>query len=156
MLNLKEQLFVKEYIINTGNAFQAALKAGYSKQTAKHAYEWMEKTPLNPTEKRHLPYKPELKAAIDAELKKIDSAKTADAKEVMEYLTSVMRKESLSKEIVIVSDADRSLTAQEVERTPTEKEALDAAKQLSKVLGMDVQNINMNADMDLNITVNRE
>lgn len=156
MLNLKEQLFVKEYIINKGNAYQAALRAGYSKNTASHATEWLEKTPTNPDEKRHLPYKPELKAAIDAELKKIDSAKTADAKEVMEYLTSVMRKESLSSEIVVVTGADRSLEAREIERTPTEKEALDAAKQLSKVLGMDVQNINMNADMDLNITVNRE
>ena len=28
-LNEKEKLFAKEYVINKGNAYQAALKAGY-------------------------------------------------------------------------------------------------------------------------------
>lgn len=156
MLNLKEKLFAKEYIINKGNAYQAALKAGYSKETARNAGEWLDKTRTDSDKKRHLPYKPDLREYIDAELKKIDSAKTADAKEIMEYLTSVLRKESESEDVIILQNDDRSTFPSTVRRRPTEKEALDATKQLSKILGLETQNVNMNADMDLNITVNRE
>lgn len=35
MLNVKQQAFSDEYIINGGNATQAALKAGYSERTAR-------------------------------------------------------------------------------------------------------------------------
>ena len=57
-MDVRERLFVKEYIINKGNACQAALKAGYAKRTAEQAYNWLEETPINSTKKRHLPYKP--------------------------------------------------------------------------------------------------
>ena len=69
-LTQRQQRFVDEYIIS-GNATQAAIKAGYSKKTAK----------------------PYLKAAIEKRNAEIQSEKTADMTEVMEYLTSVMRGE---------------------------------------------------------------
>lgn len=78
-LTLKQQRFVDEYIIS-GNATQAAIKAGYSKKTAKQSG----------AENLAKPY---LKAAIEKRNAEIQSEKTADMTEVMEYLTSVMRGE---------------------------------------------------------------
>ena len=78
-LTQKQQRFVDEYIIS-GNATQAAIKAGYSKKTAKQMG----------TENLA---KPIIKAEIDRRNDEIKSAKTADMQEVMEYLASVMRGE---------------------------------------------------------------
>ena len=78
-LTQKQQRFVDEYIIS-GNATQAAIKAGYSKKTAKQMG----------TENLA---KPIIKAELDRRNAEIKSAKTDDMQEVMEYLASVMRGE---------------------------------------------------------------
>lgn len=78
-LTQKQQRFVDEYII-LGNATQAAIKAGYSKKTAKQMG----------TENLA---KPIVKTAIEKRNEEIKSEKTADMTEVMEYLSSVMRGE---------------------------------------------------------------
>lgn len=78
-LTQKQRRFIDEYIIS-GNATQAAIKAGYSKKTARKIGQ------ENLT-------KPDIKAAIDKRNAEIRSEKTADMTEVMEYLTSVMRGE---------------------------------------------------------------
>ena len=78
-LTQKQQRFVDEYIIS-GNATQAAIKAGHSKKTAA----------VTATENLR---KPNIKAAIEKRNAEIQSEKTADMTEVMEYLTSVMRGE---------------------------------------------------------------
>lgn len=75
----KQRRFIDEYIIS-GNATQAAIKAGYSKKTARKIGQ------ENLT-------KPDIKAAIEKRNAEIRSEKTADMTEVMEYLTSVMRGE---------------------------------------------------------------
>ena len=78
-LTQKQQRFVDEYIIS-GNATQAAIKAGYSKRSAQQ------------TGAENL-LKPVIKAELDRRNAEIKSAKTADMQEVMEYLASVMRGE---------------------------------------------------------------
>ena len=151
-MNLKERAFVNEYIINGGNAYQAALKAGYARSTAKHAYQWLEdETKINQT--RRLPYKPFLREAIDERLKEIEDAKIADATEVMQYLTSVVRKESRSQVVVVEGVGEGCSEARLVEKPPDEREALDAAKTLAKIYGLEKNNLNVNADMDLNISI---
>ena len=143
MLNSKEKSFATEYIINKGNAFQAALAAGYSKSTAKYAYEWLTETLLNSTNKRHLPFKPELKKYIDEQLEKIESAKIADAKEVMEYLTSVMRGESKSEIVVIEGISEGCSEAKTMQKAPDEKEKLKAADSLAKILGISKEKLDV-------------
>ena len=150
-MNPKEKAFVNEYIINGGNAYQAALKAGYSRNTAGHASEWLDKTPTNPDGKRHLPYKPYLREAIDARLKEIEDAKIADAKEVMRYLTSVVRKESRSQVIVIEGVGEGCTKARLMEKPPDEREALDAAKTLAKIFGLEKNNMNVLAEVGVQI-----
>lgn len=138
-LNAKEQLFAKEYIINKGNTFQAALKAGYKEKTAKTAYEWLLETLPNPTAKRHLPYKAELAAEIQAELDRIHSEKSADAKEVIEFLTAVMRGEHTEQILKLVGDGVQEIDDIDVGA----KERLKAAELLGKTLSMFTDKINM-------------
>ena len=151
VMNPKEKAFVNEYIINGGNAYQAALKAGYSRSTAKHAYEWLTKTSPNVTESRYLPCKPYLREAIDARLKEIEDAKIANATEVMQYLTSVVRKEARSRVIVVEGTGDGCSKARLVEKPPDEREALDAAKTLAKIFGLEKNNMNVLAEVGVQI-----
>lgn len=138
-LNTREQLFAKEYIINSGNAYQAALKAGYKKKTAKTAYEWLLETLPNPTAKRHLPYKPELAAEIQAELDRIKSEKTADATEVLEFLTSIMRGEKTEQTLRLVGDGVQTIDDIDVNA----KERLKAAELLGKTMGIFTDKLNI-------------
>lgn len=78
-LTLKQQRFADEYIIS-GNATEAAIKAGYSKRTARSIGQ------ENLT-------KPDIKTYIDGRLEALQSEKVADQQEIMEFLTSVMRGE---------------------------------------------------------------
>lgn len=78
-LTTKQQKFCNEYI-KSGNAKDAATKAGYSPKTAYS----IGNENLN---------KPELKAYIEKRLKQLESEKIAGAREVLEYLSSVMRGE---------------------------------------------------------------
>lgn len=73
-LTVKQQKFCDEYI-KSGNAAEAALKAGYSNRTAYSIGNENLK-------------KPELKKYIEDELKQLESAKLATAQETLEYLTS--------------------------------------------------------------------
>ncbi|QNQ80795.1 terminase small subunit [Lactobacillus sp. PV034] len=78
-LTIKQQKFCDEYI-KCGNAKEAAIKAGYSPKTAYSIGNENLK-------------KPELKAYIEKQMKKLESEKIAGAREVLEYLSSVMRGE---------------------------------------------------------------
>lgn len=74
-LTQKQQRFVDEYLIS-GNATQAAIKAGYSKKTARKIGQ------ENLT-------KPDIKAKIDKRNAEIESEKIMTMKEVMQRLTAV-------------------------------------------------------------------
>ncbi|KLD54788.1 terminase [Limosilactobacillus fermentum] len=84
-LTLKQQRFVDEYIIS-GNATQAAIKAGYSKKTAKQMG----------TENLA---KPIIKAELDRRNAEIQSAKTMDMQEVMELLAAMGRGETTEETV---------------------------------------------------------
>ena len=103
----------------------------------------MTETLLNSTNKRHLPFKPELKKYIDEQLEKIESAKIADAKEVMEYLTSVMRGESKSEIVVIEGIGEGCSEAKTMQKAPDEKEKLKAADSLAKILGISKEKLDV-------------
>ncbi len=82
-LTAKQMLFCDEYI-KSGNAKDAAIKAGYSPRTAKSIGQ------ENLT-------KPDLKSYIDAKMAEIESHKIADAKEVLEFYTRVLRDEEIEE-----------------------------------------------------------
>ena len=86
-LTIKQQRFADEYIIS-GNATDAAIKAGYAKRAAyQQGAENLKK--------------PHIKTYIDERLEAINSAKIADQTEVLQYLTAVMRGETAATEVVV-------------------------------------------------------
>lgn len=125
----KQRKFCDEYLIS-GNATDAAIKAGYSPKTAKQ------------TGSENLS-KPDLKSYIEAELEKLHSAKIADAEEVMKYLTSVMRGETKATEIVTEFIGDGVSEARLMEKEPSEKERLKAAELIGKRYGLFTEKVDM-------------
>lgn len=73
---------------------------------------------------------------INKQLEKISSEKIADAKEVMEYLTTVLRGESQSEIVVIEGTGDGCSDARRMNKAPDEKEKLKAAELLGKRYGL--------------------
>lgn len=78
---------------------------------------------------------------IDEQLEKISSEKIADAKEVMEYLTSVLRGESKSEIVVVEGCGEGYSSAVHIDKTPDEKERLKAAELLGKRYGIFKDNV---------------
>lgn len=85
----------------------------------------------------------DVKSYIETQLEKISSAKTADAQEVMEYLTSVLRGESQSTICVTVGTGEGCSEAQLIEKPPDERERLKAAELLGKRYGLYTDKIDM-------------
>lgn len=110
----KQRKFCDEYLIS-GNATDAAIKAGYSSKTAKQ------------TGSENLA-KPDLKAYIETELEKLHSAKIADAQEVLEYLTAVMRGQHTEQVLKLVGDGIQTIADIDV----SAKERLKAAELIGK------------------------
>lgn len=117
-LTLKQKKFADEYIIS-GNATDAAKKAGYSEKTA------------NRIATENLS-KPVIKLYIDQRIKELDDKKIAKQEEVLRYLTSVLRGESKSAIVVVEGCGDGYSEARTVKKTPDEKERLKAAELLGK------------------------
>lgn len=89
---------------------------------------------------------------INKQLEKISSEKIADAKEVMEYLTSVLRGESQSEIIVIEGTGDGCSDARRMNKAPDEKEKLKAAELLGKRYGLFTDKVEVDGNAKVVIT----
>lgn len=114
----KQKRFCDEYLIDTDGA-KAAIRAGYSERSAKQIAS-------------ELLTKPDLRAYIDERLSEMQSKTIADATEVMQYLTSVLRGESQSSVLAMCGDGCQEV----IEKAPDEKEKLKAAELLAKRYGL--------------------
>lgn len=112
-LTAKQRLFADEYI-KSGNAMQSAIKAGYSEKYAKSSSAKMLENVG-------------IKSYIDAKMAEIESHKIADAKEVLQFYTRVLREEETEE--VALSTSDDVVT---IEKKPSLKDRLNAAKELMK------------------------
>ena len=138
-LTIKQQRFADEYIIS-GNATDAAIKAGYAKKAAyQQGAENLKK--------------PHIKTYIDERLEAINSAKIADQTEVLQYLTAVMRGETQSAVVVVEGEGDGVSCARLLDKTPDEKEKLKAAELLGKRYGAFIDKVEVGADLELNVKV---
>ena len=113
---------------------QAAIRAGYSESTAKNACYWVNQEADAKQVKagRKSQYKPELAAYINEQLEQMHSKLTADAQEVVEYLSRVLRGQSRSHVLHFVGDGVQEI----IEKPPDEKERLKAAELLGKRYGL--------------------
>lgn len=118
----KQKRFCEEYLIDC-NGTQAAIRAGYSKKTARQMANL-------------LLTKVDIREYIDSLLKEIHSQKVATAAEVMEYLTSVQRGESQSAYITVEGIGEGCSQTVITMKTPDEKDRLKAAELLGKCYGI--------------------
>lgn len=95
----------------------------------------------------------DVKNYIADRMEEIHNEKTADAQEVIEYLTSVLRGESTAQEIVVEGTGDGCSEARTMEKAPSEKERLKAAELLGKRYSLFTDKVETDVDMDLNITI---
>ena len=95
-MNAKQRKFADEYLIDC-NATQAAIRAGYNEKTAYSQGQRMLKNV-------------EVKAYIDEQLERLHNEKTADAQEVLEYLTAVMRGQHTEQTLQLVGDGVQTIT----------------------------------------------
>ena len=104
-----------DYYIQCGNATEAAIKAGYSKKTAKQIG----------TENLA---KPVLKSYIDEQLEIMHNERQADAAEVLEFLTAIMRGEHTEQTLIGIGEGAQSI----IEIDVGAKDRLKAAELLGK------------------------
>ncbi len=138
-LTAKQQRFCDEYLIDL-NATQAAIRAGYSKKTA------------NRIGTENLS-KPVIKEYIEKRMAEKEAALIANQDEVLKYLTSVLRGQSKSTEIVIEGLGDGSTKARKMEKEPSEKDKLKAAELLGKRYGLYTEKVEEKVDMELNVNI---
>jgi len=121
-LNDRQKRFCEEYIIDS-NASQAAIRAGYSSRTANRVGPRLLKNP-------------EVKKYLNQLMQEVRSENIADASEVLNYLTSVLRGESSSEIVVVEGVGEGCSSARRVSKAPDEKERLKAAELLGKRYGI--------------------
>lgn len=121
----KQKIFADEYLIDL-NATRAY----------KAAYPRVKKDNVAATNGGRMLRNAEVKKYIDEQLEKMHNEKTADAQEVLEYLTAVLRGESSAEEIVVEGCGDGYSEAKIMEKGPSEKERLKAAELLGKRFGL--------------------
>lgn len=126
-LTPKQQAFC-DYYIETGNATEAAMKAGYSRKTAKSIGQ------ENLT-------KPDLKEYIDARLKQKESERIASQDEVLQFLTSVLRGE-ITEEFPVSAPGNFQI----VDKHPSVHDRTKAAELLGKRYRIWTDNVDINAN----------
>nr|DAR17848.1 MAG TPA: Terminase small subunit [Caudoviricetes sp.] len=122
-LTEKQTKFVDYYIETGGNAAEAARRAGYAEKTCRSIGQ------ENLT-------KPDIKSAIDGRLAELKSQRTADATEVLEYLTSVLRGQQEDETIVVEGVGDGCSRAKRMNVKVATRDRNKAAELLGRVYGI--------------------
>ena len=130
-MNEKQKRFCDEYLIDC-NATQAAIRAGYSPKTAYAIGEQNLK-------------KLELKAYINEQLEQLHNKKTADAQEVLEYLTAVMRGEHTEQVLRLAGNGVQEISDINV----SAKDRIKAAEMLAKRYGLLVDKVSLQDDSEI-------
>ena len=118
-LTEKQKLFADEYI-KSGNATQSYIKAGYKVKSEKVAG----------VNAARMLGNARVKSYIDGKLAEIESHKIADAKEVLQYLTRVLRGEETEQ----VPD---NVNGGTIERKPLIRDRTAAAREIMKRYPLD-------------------
>nr|WP_239475632.1 terminase small subunit [Megasphaera elsdenii] len=114
----KQKRFI-DYYIETGNASEAARRAGYSEKIA------------NRIGTENLS-KPVIKEAITVRLKALEDKRIAKADEVMQFLSSTLRGEVKEERVVVEGTGDGRSDARIITVQVSARDRLEAAKSLLK------------------------
>lgn len=141
-LTVKQHQFCDEYLVdlNATRAYMAVYHNIKNEETAASAASRLLRN-VNVSE------------YINIQLEKLHDERTADAKEVMEYLTSVLRGDSKSEIVVVEGMGEGCSSARKMDKTPDEKERLKAAELLGRRYGIFTDKIKTDVDTQLNISI---
>ncbi len=120
-----------DYFIELGNKTQALLKAGYKKGYLGKFFE-----------------NEDVKEYIEERLKLLDEERIASSREVMRYLTSVMRGEQ-KEEVVVVEGGDNGACARNIEKDISAKDRLKAAELLGKRFGIYTEKVKVDGGVSV-------
>ena len=129
-LTARQIKFCLEYA-NSGNAKQSAIRAGYSERTAKNQGARL----LNQENIQNY-----LKELSDGFV----SGKIADAKEMQERLTAIIRGETLEEVIVVVGVGDGVTKAITKTKKPSLKDIINAIDRLARMQGAYDNSVDLN------------
>ncbi|MEG2110665.1 MAG: terminase small subunit, partial [Clostridium sp.] len=135
-LTPKQKAFA-DYYIETGNATEAARKAGYKGKN------------LNRIASENLS-KLDIKNYIDEKMKELEDKRIAKADEVLKYLTKVIRGEETEQVVVTENIGDFMSEARVVNKELSAKDKIKAAELLGKRYRLFVDKI----EKDTNVNVN--
>lgn len=134
-MNERQRRFADEYIV-VGNAYRAAINAGYSEKYAKtNSHKLLENT--------------RIKEYIDRQLEKIESEKIAEASEVLEFLTSVMRDEKTQEEVYVVGTGEGIGRIERVDVRVPARERIKAAELLGKRYGLWSEKVDLTGNIKI-------
>lgn len=136
-LSPKQKKFC-EFYVKLGNATDAGVKAGYSK---KYIGTNTDKLLKNTKIQKYIS-----ELATDAE-----NSRIADAREVLEYFTAVMRGETTTE--VLTGEKDEDGNYIYAAKKPAEKERLKAGEMLAKRYGLLTEKVEISTDENV-INVN--
>ena len=117
-LSSKQQIFADEYI-KSGNAFQSAIRAGYSKN---YANKNISKLLGNVG----------VKTYINNRMEELKKKAIADQDEILQYLTSVMRGEVTDQELIPIQVGKGTMGVEELEKRSDTNARTKAAELLGK------------------------
>lgn len=133
-LTPKQKAFA-DYYIETGNATEAAIKAGYSKKTSRVIGQ------ENLT-------KPAIKTYIDEKMEQLADKRIAKAEEVLEYLTRVIRGEETEQVVVTENVGDFMSEARVINKELSAKDRIKAAELLGKRYRLFVDKVEQKVDVN--------
>lgn len=129
----KQKRFCEEYLVDC-NATQAAIRTGYSEKTARAIGQ-------------RLLTNVDIKKYIEQQLQKLKNEKTADAQEVLEYLTSVMRGEQKEQVALLTGEGCQELVQKDV----SAKDRLKAAELIGKRYALFTEKVELQGETTIQI-----
>ena len=121
-LTQKQQNFIDNYLLS-GDITASAVKAGYS---SKNAYQQGNQLLKNPF----------VQAFMSMRMKQLESSKIASQKEILEFLTAIVRGEHVDEVAMNIGKGQGITAAEKIELKVASKERIKAAELLAKINGM--------------------
>ena len=135
-LNVKQKAFA-DYYIETGNAYQSAIKAGYSENYAKgNIIKLLENESV--------------KNYIQEKMKEIESERIAKAEEVLAFLSSSLRGEVL-EEVIGTETIDGMIKPVILKKQLSAKERIKAAELLGKRYALFTEKVDLEGNVGVTI-----
>ncbi len=135
-LNVKQKAFA-DYYIETGNAYQSAIKAGYSENYAKgNVIKLLENESV--------------KNYIQEKMKEIESERIAKAEEVLAFLSSSLRGEVL-EEVIGTETIDGMIKPVILKKQLSAKDRIKAAELLGKRYALFTEKVDLEGNVGVTI-----